>query len=248
MKRVFFGIFFFIILLISAVVHMPAYVGLGFVTPLPGGVKLDGVSGTLWNGSAASLYWKGQSFGSLKWELSFLRLFIGQADLSIKLAGVSGLSVNGHVGYSFGGAYAKDLKILAPAMIVNSYITAPIPISLSGEFKLSLNNYQLSKPLCSELSGNLTWSQAQVVTQIGTVDPGPVAATLSCNEGNVVAKGKSKSDSIESEFKVSIAPNQAINLQGFLKPGSALPQGIKNQLKWLGAPDAEGFYQLNFNN
>lgn len=246
MKRVLFGIFFFITLLFSAVFHMPAHVGLGFVTPLPEGIKLDGLSGPLWSGSAASFQWKGQSFGSLTWELNFLRLFLGQADLSINLSGVSGLSVDGHVGYSFGGAYAKNLKVVAPAMIVNPYITAPVPISLSGQFKLSLSDYQVSKPLCSKLNGNLTWSQAQVVTQIGTVDPGPVAATLSCNAGSVVAKGKSNSDSIETEFDVSLKPNQTVSLQGFLKPGPALSEGLKNQLKWLGAPDAEGFYQLNF--
>ncbi len=247
MKRVLFGIFFFFTLLISVVVHLPAHVGLGFITPLPVGIKLDGLSGSFWNGSAASFHWNGQSLGTLQWDLGFLRLFTGKVDLTVKLSGVAGLALDGHVGYGFSGAYGENVKITVPATMVNRFISLPVPLTLSGAFNLSLTHYQIEKPLCSQLSGNLTWAQAQIVTQIGTVDPGPVAATLSCNAGSILMKGKSNSDAIETEFNVTLAPNQSFSLQGSLKPGTALPSGIKSQLSWLGAPDSTGFYKLDFN-
>lgn len=246
MKRVFFGVFFVLILLISAAAHLPAHIALGFISPLPG-IKLDGLSGTIWNGSAASFHFQGKSLGSLDWEFNFFPLVTGKLDLSVGLSGVAGLSVNGHIGYGFSGIYANDLRLLVPASTISPFLPAPVPVGLSGRFELLVRDYQMSKPLCNTLDGNLTWSQAQVVTPIGTVELGPVVAQLSCKAGSVVATGKSKSEAIETEFSVSLAPNKKIKAEGLIKPGMALPEGLKSQLNWLGEPDNEGRYQLNFN-
>lgn len=246
MNRVLLSFLFVVTLLISVMAHLPAHVGLGFILPLPG-IKLDGLSGTVWNGSAASFHVQDQSIGSLDWEVNFLRLFLGKADLTVRLSGVSGLSADGHIGYGLSGAYANDLRLSLSANMISDYLPVPIPVSLSGKVKVVVNEYLVNNPLCNTLNGTLTWSQAQVISPIGTAELGPVTANLSCKSGNIVMKGKSNSDAIETEFNVSLAPNQQIEVDGLLKPGEALPESLKSQLKWLGEPDSEGRYQLNFN-
>lgn len=245
MKKVILSVLFFFTLLISVIIHIPAHIALNYLPPIPG-IKYSGISGSVWNGQAASLHWQDLSLGSLSWNFNFISIFMGKIDVSVDLKGVAGLSGDGHIGYSFNGVYVDNLRFFTPASIVKNFISMPFPVDLSGKFKLSVQNYQANKPLCNLLNGNLIWDNAQIVTPIGTIDPGPASATFSCKAGNVVAKSRSKSEAIETEFDVSLSPNASYILNGYLKPGPTLSPDLKNQLKWLGSPDAKGRYQIDF--
>ncbi len=69
MKRaVGYGLLFSTVLMTSVVVHLPAQVALSPL-PLPEGLELTGIEGTLWQGQAAQVRWQGMSLGDLNWDL-----------------------------------------------------------------------------------------------------------------------------------------------------------------------------------
>ncbi|USH02347.1 type II secretion system protein N [Grimontia kaedaensis] len=247
MKRVILWSFLFLVVLVgSAVVHIPANLVLRQLPPIQG-LELSGVSGTLWNGSAAKFSWQGQPMGTLKWQFNPLKLFTGKADVDLRLSGTPGLSARGNVGYSLGGIYANNLLLSASANIVQSFIPYPLPVSLSGQFDLTVRDYLFAQqPFCEVLAGNLAWSQGNVASPIGTIEPGLVVAQLSCNEGQLVLDGDSASDAIETEFNISLSPDQRYSLNGWFAPGDDFPEGMRGQLGFLGNPDSEGRYRLSF--
>ncbi|WP_028024309.1 type II secretion system protein N [Enterovibrio calviensis] len=247
MKRtVLMSIVFVLVLLTSVVVHTPASFVFRYIPPV-NGLEVNGVSGTIWNGVASDFRWQGQSLGAVNWEFNPLALLTGKADLGVRVSGVPGFSARGNLGYGFSGVYASQLLISAPAHFVQSFIPYPLPVSLKGQFDLTLRDYQLQQPFCDVLDGTLAWSQGSVDSPMGSVEPGLVMAQLTCDTGSVLVSGDSDSEALETEFNLSLSPDQQYSVSGWFIPGDALPQGIKGQLGWLGAPDGEGRYRLSFN-
>ncbi|WP_281545920.1 type II secretion system protein N [Grimontia sp. SpTr1] len=247
MKRVIlWSVLFLVVLISSAVVHIPANLVVRYLPPMQG-LALSGVSGTLWNGSASNFTFQGREMGALKWQFNPLKLFTGKADVELRLSGSPGLSARGNLGYSLGGLYANNLLVSASANVVQSFIPYPMPVSLSGQFDLTVRDYLFNQqPFCESLAGNLAWSQGNVASPIGTIEPGLVVAQLSCNEGQLVMDGDSASDAIETDFNISLSPDQRYSLNGWFAPGETFPESMRGQLGFLGTPDSEGRYRLSF--
>ncbi|KXF82537.1 type II secretion system protein N [Enterovibrio coralii] len=246
MKRtIIMSLLFVLVLLVSAIVHIPASFVVRYMPPVQG-LQLGAVSGTLWNGTAANLNWQGQPLGKLNWQFNLMPLLTGKADVAIRLSGVPGLSARGNVGYGLSGAYANNLLFSTSANVVQSFIPYPMPVSLAGQFDLTLRDYLFTKPFCDVLEGNVAWSQGSVTSELGTVDPGLVVADLTCDDGRLSLNGGSKSDALETEFSLLLSPDQRYNMNGWFVPGDALPQSMRGALSFVGQPDEEGRYRLSF--
>ncbi|WP_223824366.1 type II secretion system protein N [Candidatus Enterovibrio escicola] len=230
---------------VSVVTHIPASFALRYLPATPK-LYFQEVLGTVWKGSAQALRWQGTPLGILNWQFNLWSLFTGNVEVETHLSGILGLSAHGNLGYGVKGIYANNFLLSAPATFVQSFIPYPVPVSLSGQFDLTVQEYQLNEPFCDTLKGYLTWSRGNVVSQLGMVNPGHVIVTLSCDTGSLVLNGRSESDALRSEFNVSLDPNQRYEVNGWFINGEALPEGIKDQLGWLGKPDNEGRYRLSF--
>ncbi|PKF51405.1 type II secretion system protein N [Enterovibrio nigricans] len=247
MKRIIImSMLFVLTLLVSLVVHIPANFIFSYIPPVQG-LQLGAISGTIWSGTAASVSWQGQPMGKLNWHLNIMPLLTGNADVAIRLSGVKGLSAKGNIGYGMSGAYANNLLFSTSANVVQSFIPYPLPVSLAGQFDLTVRDYLFTqKPFCDELEGNIAWSQGSVTSQLGTIDPGLVVANLTCDEGRLSLDGGSKSDALETEFSLLLSPDQRYNMNGWFVPGNALPPSMKGALGFMGQPDNEGRYRLSF--
>src|SRR5690606_40005787 len=74
--------------LIFILAMLPArFVLAQFGSLLPPDIRLHGVQGTLWNGTAQTLAWRGVSAGPLHWDVQAVALLTGhlQADINAKL-------------------------------------------------------------------------------------------------------------------------------------------------------------------
>ncbi|MDD1783590.1 type II secretion system protein N [Enterovibrio sp. ZSDZ35] len=247
MKRTLIMSFLFIlVLLVSAVVHTPASLVFRYIPPIQG-LQLGTIGGTIWNGTASNVTWQGQPLGKLNWQFNLLPLFTGNADVAMRLSGVKGISARGNIGYGLAGAYANNLLFSTSANVVQSFIPYPLPVSLAGQFDLTVRDYLFTKtPFCDTLQGNIAWSQGSVTSELGTVDPGLVVADLACDEGRLSIKGGSDSDALETEFSLLLSPDQRYNMNGWFVPGNALPQSMRGALSFMGQPDSEGRYRLSF--
>ncbi len=236
---------FVLIFFVSALIHIPATL---FSTFLPDNnqFSISDLRGSLWRGSAQSVVVRGRSFGQLHWDFSTLSLLIGKVEFDLALLGQPEVSANGAVGYSFSGAYARDMLMKTDASFIQSFVPSSFPIEVKGPVEIDLANYSVTTPLCDELSANVKWP-GELITPMGNLDFGTVKGNVSCEKGAVVVDAVSQSDSLQSDIKLMLGP--AFNrwgVKGWIIPGNAMPQSMKENLNWIGAPDNQGRYSLEF--
>ncbi|WP_000816416.1 type II secretion system protein N, partial [Vibrio cholerae] len=111
-----YGLLFSTVLMTSVVVHLPAQVALSPL-PLPEGLELTGIEGTLWQGQAAQVRWQGMSLGDLNWDLHLSALLLGQLEADIRFGRGSSTQLRGKgvLGIGLSGPYADDFLLSLPA-------------------------------------------------------------------------------------------------------------------------------------
>ncbi|MEZ8323892.1 type II secretion system protein N [Vibrio cyclitrophicus] len=243
-----FSSIFIVFFSVSLLLHLPASFALK-QAPVVRGLNIEGVEGTVWQGSANNIVWQRINYGSVQWDFQFSKLLQAKAELAVRFGRNSdmNLSGKGRVGYSMSGAYAENLVASMPAMNVMKYAPViPVPVAIGGQVELTIKHAVHAQPWCQSGEGTLAWSGAAVDSPVGALDLGPVIADISCEDSTIAAKGVQKSTQVDSEFSASLTPNQRYTSAAWFKPGVEFPPTMQNQLKWLGNPDNQGKYQFTY--
>ncbi|UXI01176.1 type II secretion system protein N [Photobacterium sp. TY1-4] len=238
---------FLVVLVASLVAHVPISWVWQHVPPVRG-LALSGLSGTPWQGSADQLAWQGQNLGRVQWQMDLAALFSAQAAFDVRFGQGSDMNLvgRGRVGYRAQGPFAENLLVSLPAQQVMAQAKVPVPITLAGNLELTVRDYQFQAPFCAELNGTLAWTSGAVSTPMGGLNPGSAIADLTCAQGKVVAVANQSSPDVSSEWQAELTPNRQYALNGWFKPGAAFPAQLGQQLKWLGNPDSQGRYPINY--
>ena len=241
------GTSFGAVLVGSLVAHIPAS-WVWQQAPTVQGLDISGIRGTPWQGSASQLRWQGKNFGRVQWDMQILPLLTGKVKMDIRFGQGSEMNLQGRglVGYSSNGPFAENLLISMPASEVVKYSPTALPVVVNGNLELTLRDYQFAAPYCAQLDGALAWTAAQVSSPLGALEPGPVIADLTCDQGKLLADVAQSSDDVASEWQASLAPGNTYTLSGWFKPGAQFPPQLGQQLKWLGNPDAKGQYKISY--
>lgn len=243
MKKLIFPLF--LIFFVSAVIHFPLSIAAKFIPQIPQ-LTLANPSGTVWKGTFFTVQWQGVNLGDLNWDFNPLRIFTGKLDIDFKLSGESALSADGRAGVGFSGAYARKVKLEFASSFVESFISTPMPINTTGRIYFDIDEYTVSAPLCETLIGKGRWKDATLGIPIGEVDLGSVNVNLSCQNKGLQVNVNSSSDALDTELLLNLTEKFNYKIAGNLKANDGLPSAIKNQLQWLGQPDQQGRYSLNF--
>ena len=246
-KRISLIALFVVVFIVSVVVHLPATVTLNHA-PLPRQLKMDGVSGTLWNGRAAQVHWLNYDLGSVSWELHLTALVTGKLEVATRFGRGSSMNVHGRgvVGTSMSGPYAKTLLVSAPAAELVELSRRPVPVGVSGQVELMVRDYQYAQPWCKEAQGTLSWSNSAISSPVGNVQLGPVITDITCKDSVIDAKGKQNNAQVSSEFTATLKPNHQYHTTAWFKPGSEFPNELGKLLSQLPDPDARGRYHFNY--
>lgn len=241
------GVSFGVVLLGSAVAHIPAS-WVWQQIPAVQGLDVGGISGTLWQGRASQIRWQGKNFGRLQWDMHVLSLLAARLQFDVRFGQGSDMNLTGRglVGYSSQGAFAENLLVSLPAREVMRNVPMALPLTVAGNLELTVRDYQFAAPYCAELNGALAWSAANVGSPMGGVNPGPVLADLRCDQGKVLADIRQSSTEVSSEFALSLEPGNRYTLNGWFKPGAEFSPQLGQQLKWLGNPDPKGQYKITY--
>ena len=243
-------------LVVSIVAHMPAQFVLKFA-PMPRALSIQGVQGSVWQGSANQVSWQGTSLGQLQWNIHPSQLLMGSAQAEVRFGQGStmGLRGQGVVGYRFSGVYAKDTIASIPAQYAVDQLALPLPLDLGGQIELSISDLtvtgiEASMPSCQQATGALVWSGSEAITPIAQLDVGPVVVDIGCDAGVISLNGAQQSRQVSAQFETKLEPQQngRINYQvtGWFKPEADFPTNLSSQLKWLGNPDSQGRYPQRF--
>jgi hypothetical protein len=93
----------------------------------------------------------------------------------------------------------------------------------------------------------LNWQQAGIEVMANQLDVGSASAQLSCENQQVVAKSTQQSNHVSSEFTLALRTPNRFTLNGWFTPESGLPDAFRQQLHWVGSPDANNRYQIKQN-
>lgn len=245
--KVLLGVSFGVALTSSLVAHVPASWAWQQVPKLAS-LQISGIDGTLWQGQAAQVRWQGKNLGRMQWDMRVLPLLMGSVKLDVRFGQGSdmGLTGRGVVGYRSAGPFAENLLVSVPATEMMQFAPSGVPVTVAGNLELTLRDYQFAAPYCETLEGTLAWSGAEVSSPLGGLNPGPVIADLSCDNGKVLADMKQDSPQVMSQWNVSLAQGNNYALAGWFKPGAEFPPQLGQQLKWLGSPDPKGQYRITY--
>lgn len=237
---------FITVFLVSSIIHMPIAWLIQHI-PTSSQVMVRGVTGTLWQGKAETIILKKVDLGQLTWQFEPMELLSGGVAFSTRFGRGAALdwSGKGIVGYNTNGAYAKGVLASVKAASLMKQIQMAVPVQIEGQLELTLNNYQFSAPWCEMAEGELVWSDAELKTPLGAVNPVEAIATLACQESMITLKSVQDSTQLSSEFSVELHPDATYKLSGWVKPGDKLPKKVRSQLKWLGSPNSKGQYKIN---
>lgn len=238
---------FVVVLLASLVAHLPA--GL-LVDNMPKvrGLNLSGVQGTVWQGQVENVHWQGRTYGQLSWDFQPSQLLKAKAEFKLRFGRGSSVKLTGkgNVGVGLSGFYGENILAAMPAEKALMFTTLPVPIDVDGQLEVAIKHFVYAQPWCQSAQGSVVWNQSRVNSPLGALEAGPIVADIQCQNSQLVAKGGQKNDQVSSEFEVSLSPDMTYKADGWFKPGATFPAGMAGQLQWLGSPNSQGQYKLNY--
>ncbi|MFM4803930.1 GspN family type II secretion system protein ExeN [Aeromonas bivalvium] len=215
--------------------------------PLPPMVKLEGVSGTLWQGEIARLQYASESLTRLRWDLDGWSLLRLAPEVAVRFGERSGLNGQGMIGWN-GAAFGRDLTLNAPApwVLARLPLRPPFPLTAAGQLQLKVDQFAQGQPWCDSLYGNLFWYGAEAQTPAGKLLLGDPEARLTCLDSTLKVDLKQGSEAVQVAGQLELKANRQYLFQGTLKPGPELPDQMKQGLPFLGQPDGQGRFPLRY--
>ena len=151
-------------------------------------VQMEGLSGSVWDGSANELRIKGKRYGAIAWQLQPFHLLLGEAALDLRFSNEEGY-LDGRVAISFGGRVtASDVEGRFHAGQLMRLLPPFLPLVVDGQVVLNLREMRIEKGFPNVAEGVIVWSSA-ALTAPQALTLGDLRATLSSaeSEGITVA-------------------------------------------------------------
>jgi general secretion pathway protein N len=233
-----------LIFLLWLIATIPARLVLAHVSNAVPMFYAEGVSGTIWSGSAARIVINAAGFnqdlGETHWQLHPSALLLGR--LSVSLDAKNGREhVTTDASVSLGGRVTlANTDISLPASIIRSW--APLPAQIDGTLSLQLKSLAMASAIIDDLNGVLTWQDAQVDFSGTPIKIGGVVAQLSLgNKGQYQVALSDLGGDLGVGGQLLFMPqerNWAADVK--LTPRPGLDPNVASMISQFGARDASG--------
>tara|TARA_B100000700_G_scaffold327388_1_gene441800 strand:- start:764 stop:1501 length:738 start_codon:yes stop_codon:yes gene_type:complete len=233
--------------LIALVAYIPAAVVHWF--PMPAGIYIEQVSGTLWQGRVGYAVINQTAFQNVSWSLSPSQLITGQLGFSLTVPSQG----NPLAAQASGSASVNSIKLanlratgeLAPLM---QLVNFNMPLKTEGQWRIALENYTLDDlsgaHACTSLEGNAAGSNIRVLVNHRWEQLGDFPLNLGCAQSGAVALSMAGENSLGLNFEGTVSPN-SIRVNGTVQPNPRTPEGLAKMLSYLGRPDNQGRYRFS---
>ncbi len=238
---------YIIIAVVSYLVFLTATIPANMVTSLINDnspVKIQGVSGTLWQGKAFSVSINNSiKLQTTKWSFSPWKLFIGQVAVDVKTQFLNN-DIHSEIGTSFLGRYfINDLSAKILAKDVAQLANIPL-VQLSGLISLNIEHAQWKQGELPVATGIINWKDA-VVTVADTASLGNVSITLSeSDQQRLNAEIKNQGGDIKISGTAELVPESDYALDIRLTPTASANNNIKQSLGFFAQKQNNGDYVL----
>jgi general secretion pathway protein N len=235
------GVLAYFILLIYTVPAAPLY---GMIEDDLPGIRINAISGSLWNGKAAEVQTSQLTLQQVSWSFIGWRLLLAEAAFSIE-AGYEDEPVTAEIGISTGGAvHVRHLDATLDAAKLAKLAVLPMG-EIAGDVTVAIESAYWSKGAVPEINGVIDWKKATITiaetAQLGDVhiklyeaDESPLSADIGNSNGQLLISGK-LSTQVDGKYTLTLQ----------LKPGPGASSNLTSSLAMIAKRQADGAYLID---
>jgi len=235
------GIIAYLVFLIVSIPAAPVMAQIQNHVPT---ISIQGVSGSLWNGSAAAITVNQQhTINNTHWQINGWRLFTGTLSAHIETR-YQQQDFSGDFGIRpAGSVLAKDVSARLDAATLTQLAQIPLA-KLSGTIAIQLDRLEWQPEQVPRITGSVDWNDAAVTVaeeaRLGNLkinitqsDDQPVHATFSNTGGDIKLDGEA-----------NVSEDGAYTLDLNLVPSQGASENIRSSLGLFAKPKPNGSFQL----
>ncbi len=205
-------------------------------------IRLAGIDGTVWRGSAAEGQTSGIYIRNITWVFKPLSLLVGKVAFSASMDPASGFltadvsaGLNGNISFA-------NLDAALPILALQNMVQAP---GLDGAIKLSFDELTIKDgvPISADGTAELT---NLFVRGLAPSSIGDFRAQFTTTDDGIVASVEDIAAIVDIAGTLRITPNRHYSLTGLIAPTSSTPTSVIDQLKFLGTPNERGQREFRF--
>lgn len=206
----------------------------------PAELKLAGIEGTIWHGRAAEADLAGVYLRELRWTFRPLSLLRGRLAYRIAATPAGGfIEADAALGF-LGAMHVDDLRASVPV----SAVAGPLRIAdVAGELNLQLASLRIENGWPQFAEGRA--AVANLVLR--ALAPGPLGdftADIQTTDGAILGSVEDVRGMLELAATFSLGPDRSYSLIGRVGPTATAANSVRQQLGFLGTPDARGLREF----
>jgi len=209
-------------------------------TRLP--IKLYGVQGSIWEGSAEKVMTQGQPpIDNLQWSINPAMLFLAQLNGEVN-GSVKNQNIVGDFNVSaFGTISASDIRARINAPVMQELIQMPLG-ELGGVFNINIEHLEIEQQGIPSVIASLKWKNANL-TMVETVELGFVDLSVTTNEKNqLIAKISNKKGQLLINGTAGLDAKKSYNLDLRLTPEESATDNIRQSIGMFARRQSDGSY------
>ena len=227
-----------IILVIGLVTAFPARVAYTWFAP--SSVRLEAISGSVWNGRAAQAQVEGFYLRDLSWRFRPLALFTGKIAYAVEATPLSGfINANVFIGVT-GAIRLEDLQASLPLQPFEQLAGMP---GLRGNVNLQFDRIVIEDGLPVAANGQLAVADL-VAPMIHRGSIGGYRAEFFTQNTGVVASVEDTDGVVDIAGSLEITADRSYQFLGQLAPKATTPSKLQSQMRFLGTANERGQYEL----
>lgn len=208
----------------------------------PDGLRLSGLGGSLWHGTAREGEVGGLYLRDLEWRLRPVALLTGRLALSISVSPAGGflesevaLSPGGRIGFEQlrGGASLGALQSLTP-----------MP-GIEGSVRLDLEQLVLSQGVPTRADGTIE-VMSLVARGLSAAPIGDFRADLVSTDGAITGSVEDLGGILDIAGSLRVGADRSYLFEGLVAPTDEAPPGVVDQLRFLGSANERGQRRFRF--
>jgi len=208
----------------------------------PPDLNLTGISGSVWNGTAAEGLAAGVYVRKLTWKVKPTSIFAGQLAYRVSAQPAAG-QIDTDVAVAMDGALTlSDLSGAVPLDLVHEALQQA---GIGGELSLEFARLVLRDGLPVDVEGSVSVTNFFVPT-LSSARLGDYRAEFYTDNGSVMANVTDTAGILEVAGVVTLAPDRSYSLIGDVGARPAAPPSVTRQLEFLGSPDESGMRPFRF--
>jgi len=209
-------------------------------------IKIEGVTGTIWNGRAQRITYSHHVLENTHWSTCSWRLITGEACVELE-AKYNDNNFHSEIGVNVTGTVkARDLQANLDAEALGEQLRLPLG-KLSGDVLLNIEQLVWAGGYVPTAEGVIKWNNAAITlaeqTDLGMVsiqitesDEYPLTATLNNNGGHIAINGH-----------INIGDDGTYSLELKLLPGNSASVNLRKNLGTFTKKQSDGSYLVENN-